>query len=754
MEFFASFLLRRSGFPYELLELLTFDETVSLFEDWSHKEYDQFRIDDVEAHERDNQNGEHVFGQEWARRMSKATEIFKQPKFQEAVFLSNPNLARLYPERLKSDAEHWTCKTRYMARSLMMYLQRFCAKNDTHSFFGPIAWGKIDKTATQNITLLQENACLIHSSFFAYWGADMLLDKILQTQEDILYPYLKPAWDPGLREIESQGSFTQLIVPPIYSQETLTITRICLEPLERAIVCHADGHKTITDLWTMLHPQSTFLEFIQRVKELEHRGILQVRPSIPVGTYQPLEYILEWLTSLPVDLPDWENHLCQLIGLTKKFAISTFEQRMEILNQLNTYFEENVGLTSKRGDGQHYADRYLVYEDCLYDLKDFRLGGELVADLHRLTEGVKLWLHFGLLCQREQDRLLQNWLAAHYSHDNEIPLDEYIAKLQGEEEVKQLFASCEKELYDQWFETYSQLDQSSEISPELTQWTDKFFVSLDVALAARSLESINHGEYLLVLAECHTNLLLLFNVNAGYWQPEGLPEEYADWLAHFMPSFNIINLIKSHPDRCFTLGTHPLLDVECVGRTRQSRKIPISDIVLRKSKGKFMLFSRSLNTPLLLHLVPPDELESFFLRPFTFPALFGQPRWMKDPQKKHYRRIQRGRLVFQREHWILDRSDFSDLSPNYGSLENFYALWKRKNELGLPQQVFVKFGQEPKPIFVDFHNYLLLEILQKKVLESQSPFVVTEMLPNGKELWLSDERGHYTAEFRLMAHSS
>jgi hypothetical protein len=77
---------------------------------------------------------------------------------------------------------------------------------------------------------------------------------------------------------------------------------------------------------------------------------------------------------------------------------------------------------------------------------------------------------------------------------------------------------------------------------------------------------------------------------------------------------------------------------------------------------------------------------------------------------------------------------------------------------GMPRHVFVRTPVERKPFYVDFSAPLLVDNLARAVRKAKAsparaPWVeITEMLPSPEQLWLSDRAGNvFTCEFRLVA---
>lgn len=83
------------------------------------------------------------------------------------------------------------------------------------------------------------------------------------------------------------------------------------------------------------------------------------------------------------------------------------------------------------------------------------------------------------------------------------------------------------------------------------------------------------------------------------------------------------------------------------------------------------------------------------------------------------------------------------------SLSAWRELRRWRDEQGVPERVFVHFRDEPKPVFLDFRNPLLVNWFVRKIACADHAAQITELLPDAGNLWLQDDRGHYCCEFRM-----
>jgi len=170
--------------------------------------------------------------------------------------------------------------------------------------------------------------------------------------------------------------------------------------------------------------------------------------------------------------------------------------------------------------------------------------------------------------------------------------------------------------------------------------------------------------------------------------------------------------------------------------------VPIAAVDVVPGPDRLELVVRATGQTLRLH---NGEL------PSLAHALFALPRCVpfRLDRGAFTPRLVADDIVLQRACWRFDRAT-AGLQPAYSGTryELFLDMCRLRRRLGLPERVFVKLPGEPKPIFVDFRSYFLLEMWEA-LLAAGVEAVVSEMLPDRDALWLTDETGaQVTAEIR------
>lgn len=129
-----------------------------------------------------------------------------------------------------------------------------------------------------------------------------------------------------------------------------------------------------------------------------------------------------------------------------------------------------------------------------------------------------------------------------------------------------------------------------------------------------------------------------------------------------------------------------------------------------------------------------------------------QPR----PAAGHLPRLMLGDLVMARARWRASAGRLPARATRGGDVAHRQLRgWARA--AGIPRHVFVRTPLERKPFYVDFAAPLLVENLARVVRKARGqdpamPVDVVEMLPLPDQLWLKDPAGRrYTCEFRVVA---
>lgn len=148
------------------------------------KEYQE----QVTSYQQHREEAEITFQNELRDKQKKLQAIFQQSKFQEAVFQQSPSMySNTLTTYLNSPINKRNSYLKRIERQLISYLQRFCTKNETTSFFGPIQYGELtdEEPAIQYQSLPTERE---RKAFLPFWAVKAMAEVI--SNIPALYPHL------------------------------------------------------------------------------------------------------------------------------------------------------------------------------------------------------------------------------------------------------------------------------------------------------------------------------------------------------------------------------------------------------------------------------------------------------------------------------------------------------------------------------------------------------------------------------------
>src|SRR5215469_12031135 len=127
-------------------------------------------------------------------------EIVACPRFREAVTWQNRGVVdRALNSLLRknSDGGSRTQRQRQSEELVASYLQRYCAKNDTIGFFGPVGWAKFGSEREVLLVKPGKNFVATRRVYFETWPIQALAAVIARDPD--IYPWLRPLLMPFIR---------------------------------------------------------------------------------------------------------------------------------------------------------------------------------------------------------------------------------------------------------------------------------------------------------------------------------------------------------------------------------------------------------------------------------------------------------------------------------------------------------------------------------------------------------------------------
>jgi hypothetical protein len=698
---------------------------------------------------------------EAAQRLSRAIAgVYAGPAFQEALTWQNPGLA----QRLHHAGPGPARRTKDRQRELVIasYLQRYCLKNDTIGFFGPVGWALVEPgTAGLSVTPGPELIAR-RTTYFEFWAIDKVAAVIAGQGRKL--GWLRPQ---RIRSVYLDG---QVLHRPHRPPVTLT-------DAELRIFRACDGRRTISDiLASAAAPDARAL--LTRLAEL---GALRLDLEGPTSAW-PERLLQEELRQIadPSARAAALAPVGRLINARDRVTAAAGDAarlRTALTNLADT-FEEVTGSSATRRPGEPYAGRTLVYQDTVRDVR-VELGDAvttaLAAPLGLVLDSARWVVNditvryremFGQLLDREMTR----------AGGQSVPLQRLLTLasphlfFQSGHAISDLAAAGTAELQRRWRDLLGPISsgrrhqvRADAIAARARQafagrpvsWSAALQHSPDIMIAAASPGEVQRGNFVLVLGELH----LTKNTLDGRLFVEQHPDparliaaEQADHGARRIVSlpakdFPTVTSRTSPPSAL--LGPEQLYwssgDTMALDPSEPATVLPSAALAVTRRGVELVVQLRPSGTELDFFEVIGDLMCGVVTNAFqpVTPAV-------------HQPRITIDRLVLSREQWTFPVEDCAWAFAK-AEQDRYYLArrWRRKH--GLPERVFVRVPIEDKPTATDFRSIVLVNLLAKHIRQTKaagySECSISEMLPDTDQLWLTDQAGqHYSSEFRCVAY--
>ena len=303
--------------------------------------------------------------------------LLERTELREAVFLSNPDA---YHNMLVPFARPRPLNARWrrVRRQLYTYVQRLCAKNETVSFFGPMAYGTI--VPGSRVTLRTDRPRR-RRVFLSSWAAAELARAV--------------AADRALR---AHLPFRRLAGSAADPERERVLAALAAGGLPLPAVAAALGRP----------PRET----AALLREMLAAG--EVDFGIKPGPYElhPLAVMRRELARLPASgaRDHWLSRLRALEELLLAVQEAEFERKPELVARLEDCFTQATGVPARRAAGGVYADRAVFYEECASPFA-LEVGAEVArAWEERLAAALELSTAHGAAAQEAAARLVREAL--------------------------------------------------------------------------------------------------------------------------------------------------------------------------------------------------------------------------------------------------------------------------------------------------------------------------------------------------------
>ena len=693
-------------------------------------------------------------------------EVAQSSRFQEAVVWQNRNAfhTAVLPFLRQTTGAAGTERKKHK-ELIASYAQRYCLKNDTIGFFGPVGWARFVDDGHALKAQPGANLVAARRVYFETWCMEALADKL--SGNKAFRPWFTPVRLPYLHL-----NGTSLSLP---RSRQLTLSRAHTMAIQ---LC--DGVKTAKQIALILSRA-----FPNEVKD-EQAGydlLDQLRAK----------YLIEWKLDVPVGLyperslraallrVEDEALRCTALGALDELekhrvavaqASGDAERLDQAMAEMEAYFIQVSGQTPTRSAGQMYAARTLVYEDCRRDV-EVEMGPEF---LRHLGPPLSLLLDAARWYTFETANFYREAFARVY-HE--------LAKTQGSTEVdaasfwgevqslvlngdQNAGRSLGPKFQKRWAKILALPEGQNRVHYTVEQlrplvrehfdvphagWSMACYHSPDVMVAATDAEAIRRDEYQLVLGEFHLGSNTLGGALFVAQHPS--PEELFHAITADLPEQGLrMCPPKRWPGLTSRTSAHLIphnhacwvVTYEGVRPPEPRKTYEVGSLVIVEEAGELLVKSRdgSLRCDIIEAFA-----DAFHLQMLNKFKMF-EPR-------SHSPRITIDRLVVTRESWLYPPEEFS-FAYVKDDASRFVAARRWAQEQGMPRYVFAKSPIETKPVYVDFASPIYTNILAKIVRRTaefkldHKSIAISEMLPAHDQLWLADAAGQrYTSEFRIVA---
>jgi len=704
------------------------------------------------------------FSTSWKQTTAAIREIVGSPAFREAITWQNRAVLQTALDPLLRNSPNGSSrssKDKQHEELVASYWQRYCAKNDTIGFFGPVGWARFAPEVEYLTTRPHDQVVTSRTTYWEVWAIEALGEAILKKYD--VQPWIAPILMPFLRVAN------RILHHPAFGPIRLTAGQALLLEACRGTDTAKQIAKNI--LYLPDAPFQTETEVYRALSQLATKGFVFWAFNIPIGAHPELSL----RTALQrIGDPDIRQEALSLLNEfdSAKHAVETAvgdaERLNAALNNLEETFTRVTNHAATRNQGQIYAGRTLVYEDCQRDI-EVRIGHHLLRSFSR---PLSLLLFAGRWFTSRLAEAYRSKLNAIYSEivrsiaNDPVDGAVFWAQLTPlfADDAQQLVAPVQEEFQRKWEVilerksdnkplnySYDELRELvlTEFASSGPGWISACYHSPDIMIAAANEEAIRQGDFFLVMGEMHMSKNTLEASLFVNQHPS--QDELFDAVEHDLKGLNITPLeVKDNAGyrakASLVPNSHLRLEYSLNSFiSDRARSLPISSCVMEKHDGELIARTRDGRFCIKMLDLISTRLGNLAANCFKMMAL-----------RPHTPRISIDRLVIHRESWSFSLSDLP-FAKCTSPAECFLEVRKWAQTHGMPRFVFFKATVEPKPIYLDFDSPVLVSNFVKTILRSEranSPRALihlSEMLPTIDQTWLNDKYSRrYTSELRFV----
>lgn len=702
-----------------------------------------------------------VFAPAVARARRRLVEALSDAMAEEALFLSNRDAPARITELAAEDLDRPRSRARQKLRLAWSYLQRFAAKNETTSFFGPVAWGRIDPCADTPLQMLGDPDRVIGAriTVIEHWVAEALAEAV--AADPALAGHLPLILNPGCT-LDAAGRLR------------LPVDRTVALPARMAAVVRV-AMRLGPAMPAALATATATDGAAAAIETLTRRRVLLPALTPAPGSLRPLDHLTRVLGAVATPASAaWLERIAAIEACARDFSAAAGRprDRLAILDRMHEALAE-ASADRERDHGRMYVGRQPVYEDCaragtvvlgrpFLDAAERDLAP--VLDLYRRVATVAAILIADGQAQ-DFDRLVQDGAA---DADGTVDLVRLLGATPFADHATAAVAVIEPVLRQAWngLGANAASEEIALTSTDIARIGDAVeaavrrllphapqpvtlgldIASPDLMIAAESPDAVARGDWRLVIGEVHPAVATAVQPVAMPFCPDraGAAETAAAWALTSAMGPARLGLAddgrhyqRSHID----WPEHPaFIDIALPGdaATGPRQRLRAAEIRVRRTRDGTLRVRSACGLD--------DDLGTL-TRTALHIAMFALAATVTG---RHLApRLVLGRLVVKRRSWRVGPGDPRPRGKPAEDAEAFRAmrLWARG--LGLPSAIFAKALGEPKPVAILLDAPQGAEMLAR-LLDRDMQVDLAEMSPSPDEIWLdAGPEGRVTAEFRL-----
>jgi hypothetical protein len=750
-------LLRSAGFPVDGLDDLSAPDLAAV-------------ADAYLAGQATEEDYDLAFDQAGAALAKAVYDVAGQPRFRSAVTWQNPGVVRAADSVLRDGPDAVRNERRRRREEIIAkYWQRYCGKNDSAGFFGPMCWVRLEPDAPA--VTGGPGAGLIRAQFvhFEWWALAALADTL--AADPIVRPWLPLALPPHVdvvgRTLRQPGA-----------------PGVALSAAEAALLARADGRRPAFEVAAELlaepglgfHAANDVYALADR---LEQRTIVRRGLDLPfnLDAESVLRSYLKGIGDEAVRARALEP-LRRLGEHRDAIAAADDPERLAAaMAALDEEFSTLTGHDARRRGGQTYAGRTLAYVDAVRDL-DLTFGQAVLDRLAPLTPLLDSarWLTAELAQAYGQilDELYADLVAERGS--GVVPFDELWFLAQGA-----LFGAVRPsdtvlaEYLRRWraalgldfvapgtrrldIDLAELTERVGQLFPaERPGWAGARFHSPDLHISAPDVASIQAGRFSLVLGELHIGLAALDThfFKLGHPAPQELVDAMAADISapRLRPALSDEWARNSARNADWLLGSgDATVGFAAASGVDRDRLIPVTAFVVEPG-GRDAPVGSPASRPVVRSA---DGRRWPLIEAFAeLIGIHAVDTWKLAGDDGHTPRVTVEDMVLLREAWRTTVGE-TGLADATGERNRMLAVRRWRRSLDLPERIFVRMATEIKPCYVDLSSPVYTRVLcglVRGAREKAGPgieMVVTEMLPLASDAWVTDAQDRrYSSELRL-----